>query len=146
MNTPAAVLLPSVRPTVAAAVVLHHRHVLLVCRRRPEGALSWQFPAGRIEPGETPGEAAVREAEEETGVRTAAILLLGERVHPGTGRPLAYIACQYRAGTAHIAAPDEIADTAWAPVPDLAQYIPGGVFGPARAYLAPGSRTAAAAP
>jgi 8-oxo-dGTP diphosphatase len=130
---------------VAAAVILHHGRVLLICRKRPEGELSWQFPAGRIEPGETPEKAAVREAKEETGLHTAAVLLLGERIHPGTGRPLAYIACHYLAGTAHIAAPEEIADTAWAPVPDLPRYIPGGVFGPVRAYLAPGSRTAAAA-
>ncbi|MEU5162068.1 NUDIX domain-containing protein [Streptomyces sp. NPDC020875] len=33
-----------------------------------EGALSWQFPAGKIEPEETPGEAATCETEEETGL------------------------------------------------------------------------------
>ncbi|MFJ5078707.1 NUDIX domain-containing protein [Streptomyces sp. NPDC088553] len=33
-----------------------------------EGALSWQFPAGKIESEETPGEAAARETEEETGL------------------------------------------------------------------------------
>lgn len=150
VSTPAAAaLLPAVRPTVAVAVILHHGCVLLVRRRVPEGPLSWQFPAGVIEPGETPQDAAVREADEETGLHTAAILSLGERVHPGTGRPLAYIACQYLSGTAHVAAPVEIVDTAWAPVPDLGRYIPGGVFGPVRAYLVPcpatGSTEAAAA-
>lgn len=141
VGPPAGVLLPAVRPTVAAAVILQHGHVLLVRRKRAEGDLSWQFPAGVIEPGETPEEAAVRETDEETGVRTAAILLLGERVHPGTGRSLAYVACQYRAGTAHVAAPQEITQTAWAPVPDLAGLIPGGVFGPVRAYLTPSAQS-----
>lgn len=137
MDTSAAALLPAVRPTVAAAVILHHGRVLLVHRKRVEGDLSWQFPAGGIKPGETPEDAAVRETGEETGVLTAAILLLGERIHPGTGRPLAYVACQYRAGHAHVAAPKEITQTVWAPVPDLDGLIPAGVFGPVRAYLTP---------
>jgi 8-oxo-dGTP diphosphatase len=53
---------------VAAAVVVQGERVLLVRRRVAEGALSWQFPAGRIEPEETPWEATARETEEETGL------------------------------------------------------------------------------
>lgn len=135
--TPEAGLLPVLRPRVSAAVILCRGRVLLVRRRIPEGDLYWQFPAGRIEPGEMPQEAAVRETGEETGVRAAAILSLGERVHPDTRQPIAYIACQYLAGTAHAAAPKEVAEIAWAQVRDLDRYIPRGVFGPVRAYLIP---------
>ncbi|MEU1797526.1 NUDIX domain-containing protein [Streptomyces californicus] len=42
--------------------------VLFVRRWVSEGALSWRFPAGRIESGESAGEAAAREAREETGL------------------------------------------------------------------------------
>lgn len=37
----------------------------------------WSLPKGHIEPGETPGEAAVREVAEETGVRGSIATKLG---------------------------------------------------------------------
>ncbi|MFU8852912.1 NUDIX hydrolase [Micromonospora sp. SL1-18] len=48
-----------------------------------------QVPAGGIEPGETPAEAAVREVAEETGltgVEAVAELGVSERPHPETGQ------------------------------------------------------------
>jgi ADP-ribose pyrophosphatase YjhB (NUDIX family) len=41
---------------------------LLVRRARPPALGRWSLPGGRIEPGETPAEAAVREVREETGL------------------------------------------------------------------------------
>jgi 8-oxo-dGTP diphosphatase len=51
---------------IAAAIIARGGSVLLVKRRASEGKLSWQFPAGAIEEGESPEDAAVREAREET--------------------------------------------------------------------------------
>ncbi|WP_420031369.1 NUDIX hydrolase [Streptomyces sp. cg28] len=42
--------------------------VLLIRRAVPESALVWQFPAGKVDAGESPGGAAAREAVEEAGV------------------------------------------------------------------------------
>jgi hypothetical protein len=47
------------RPAIAAAIIVSNGHVLLVRRRLTEGSLSWQFPAGEVEPGETAEQAAV---------------------------------------------------------------------------------------
>lgn len=61
---------PRRRPTVRAAVVaLEHRGRWLVQRRDPSGLLGglWEFPGGKIEPGERPIDAAAREVREETG-------------------------------------------------------------------------------
>ncbi len=68
--------------TIAAAVVTYNGKVLLVRRRISEGTLSWQFPAGAIEPGESSAEAAVRETAEEAGLVVSATSVLGERVQP----------------------------------------------------------------
>jgi 8-oxo-dGTP pyrophosphatase MutT (NUDIX family) len=53
---------------IAAAVVVSRGRLLLVRRRIGEGALLWQLPAGKVEPGEMPDVAAVRETAEEVGV------------------------------------------------------------------------------
>ncbi|PJN13987.1 hypothetical protein CG724_36855 [Streptomyces sp. CB02120-2] len=67
--------------------------MLLVRRRVAEGRLSWQFPAGKVEAGERGQAAAVWETKEETGLDVTAVTLLGERVHPITGRLMSYAAC-----------------------------------------------------
>nr|WP_229798617.1 NUDIX domain-containing protein [Couchioplanes caeruleus] len=61
---------------------------MLVRRRIAEGRLSWQFAAGKVEPGESGDSAAVRETFEETGLAVRAVRSLGERVHPDTGRTM----------------------------------------------------------
>lgn len=63
--------------------------------------LSWQFPAGKVEPEESREAAAVREAQEETGMRVIARELLGERVHPANGQLMSYTACDVLSDTAH---------------------------------------------
>jgi len=50
----------------AAVVVRHGDRFLLVQERKDR---SWHLPAGRVEPGETLAEAAVRETLEESGVK-----------------------------------------------------------------------------
>jgi 8-oxo-dGTP diphosphatase len=100
-------------PGIAAAVVVADGRVLLIRRRVEEGALSWQFPAGKVEPGESSAEAAVREALEETGLVARAVASLGERVHPATGHTMLYTACVPVAGAAPVAAEREVAEVAW---------------------------------
>ncbi|MDX5364213.1 MAG: dihydroneopterin triphosphate diphosphatase [Pseudazoarcus pumilus] len=57
---------------VSVLVIIHtpDLQVLLIERVRPPG--QWQSVTGSLEPDETPLQAAVREVEEETGLRCAA--------------------------------------------------------------------------
>ncbi len=54
---------------VVAAVIENDGRVL-VCRRRPDQThpLKWEFPGGKVEPGESPEQALARELEEELGI------------------------------------------------------------------------------
>ncbi|MEJ3742007.1 (deoxy)nucleoside triphosphate pyrophosphohydrolase [Actinomycetes bacterium KLBMP 9797] len=69
---------------VGAAIIVNGR--VLACARAdpPEVAGMWEFPGGKVEPGESDAEALVRECEEELNVRVA----VGERVGPEV--PLAH--------------------------------------------------------
>jgi 8-oxo-dGTP diphosphatase len=66
------------RIRVVAAVVWDGPRLLLT-QRAPGGALGlqWEFPGGKLEPGETAEEAVVREVREELGVNATPI----ERLH-----------------------------------------------------------------
>lgn len=55
---------------VVAAIITRDGKVLACQRsRNSEFALKWEFPGGKIQPGETPRAALARELDEELGIR-----------------------------------------------------------------------------
>lgn len=50
---------------VVAAVIIHNNHIFVTQRGYGEFKDGWEFPGGKIEPGETPQEALAREIKEE---------------------------------------------------------------------------------
>lgn len=66
------------RPNVGLAMFHREGLVFLGKRMGAHGPYEWQMPQGGIDRGEEPREAALRELEEEIGVRPALVELLEE--------------------------------------------------------------------
>jgi 8-oxo-dGTP diphosphatase len=108
----------------------------LVGRRR-DGKPPWTFIAGELEPGEQPEDTAIREVKEETGLRIQAGELLGERLHPQTGRTMVYLAAAPTHGTDIIVGDeDELAEVRWVSPVEADALMGGQIFGPVREFLA----------
>lgn len=123
------------RPAISAAIIADDGKVLMVRRRVKEGELSWQFPAGQVESGETPEQAAVRETSEEVGLTVKASKFLGQRVHPKTGRTMCYVACDVISGEATVADEEELDSFAWVEHGQLPEYVPYGLWEPVQQHL-----------
>lgn len=123
------------KPGISAAIIVQDNRVLMVRRRVSEGELSWQFPAGAVESGESAEEAAVRETLEETGLTVEAVKLIGDRVHPKSKRFMSYTAARIISGEAHVADADELDAVAWVTLAEIPDYVPYGLFEPVQDYL-----------
>src|SRR5579862_6472391 len=61
-------------PMIVVAAALIDADGRLLVQQRPEGkqmAGLWEFPGGKVEPGETPEAALIRELEEELAIKVA---------------------------------------------------------------------------
>lgn len=76
--------------------------LVLVGHRLPNTHLPdyWEFPGGKVEPGETSGDCAAREVWEETGVRARVLELLMRQEHeyPDRRVRIDFHLCRYTSG------------------------------------------------
>jgi 8-oxo-dGTP diphosphatase len=107
---------------VAAAVVIESGRVLLT--RRAEGqhlAGLWEFPGGKLEHGESPEQALVRECREECGIeiKVAEILDVTFHRYPEKDVLLLFYRCSLVSGEVrHL----QVADHAWVAPKELDRY------------------------
>lgn len=104
-----------------ARLLLLHRHRVIT------DAWGWEVPAGRIEPGETPAEAAARETLEETGWQVDDVAEVFDYFPIGGSGDLRFHVTTARA-LARVAEPDptETEHLAWFGVDQLAGLVAGG--------------------
>ncbi len=124
------------RPVVAA-IVTSDRGVLV--GRRNDGKPPWTFIAGEQDAvqDESPEDTAVREVKEETGLRIQAGEVIGQRVHPKTGRAMIYIAAAPTHGTdVFVGDEDELAEVRWVGLAEADELMGGMIFEPVREHLA----------
>jgi 8-oxo-dGTP pyrophosphatase MutT (NUDIX family)/transcriptional regulator with XRE-family HTH domain len=118
---------------VVAAIVASDRGVLV--GRRNDGSPLWTFIAGEVEPGESAADAAIREVKEETGCLVQTGSLIGQRVHPKTGRLMMYMAAAPTHGTDIFVGDEaELAEVRWVSLAEADKLMPD-MFAPVHAYL-----------
>jgi 8-oxo-dGTP diphosphatase len=107
------------------AAVIRRGDTLLVTRRpdRPAKPGQWEFPGGKIEPGEGEGDALRRELREELGcdAEVGRLLLRHRHRYPELEVELAFYACALDPAEA-TPRPLGVAEIAWAPIGTLARY------------------------
>ncbi len=88
---------PTTIPVVAAALIAPDGRILLH-QRKLGGAMGglWEFPGGKVEEGESPDSALVRELEEELGIAVAAADLdyLAQASEPGNPHVILLYTCR----------------------------------------------------
>lgn len=86
---------------VTAAIILKDNKVL-IAQRTPDDKLAskWEFPGGKIEPGETPQECLKREIREELDVDIEVSDFFGESIYAYHSRTIKLMAfwCQWISG------------------------------------------------
>ena len=85
---------------VAAAVIRDGEKIFAVQRGYGEFKDGWEFPGGKIEPGETPEEAIVREIKEELDTEVEVIELLDtvEYDYPNFHLSMGCFICKIKSG------------------------------------------------
>jgi mutator protein MutT len=105
---------------IAIAVVRRAGEVL-IGQRGPGSTLAglWEFPGGKVLPGESPAEAAARECREETGLAIQIGRLLAETDYD---YPHGCLRLHFFEATAQDPQQSPAAPYRWIPLADLRQY------------------------
>lgn len=108
---------------VAAAVVREGPGAPVLLTKRPEGshlAGYWELPGGKVEPGEDPERAVVRECEEELGITVEVVDVLEVAWHRYEEKDvlLLFYECRGRGEVQHLG----VADHAWVEIAALDRY------------------------
>lgn len=108
----------------AVALIDRDGRILLAQRPRDKSMVGlWEFPGGKVEPGETPEHALIRELEEELGINTwkscLAPLVFASHSYPDFHLLMPLFTCRKWDGIPHA---KEQQALKWVTVKDLSSY------------------------
>lgn len=108
---------------IGVGVIWNTQQQILIDRRRPEGAMGgmWEFPGGKLEPGETVEECIKRELMEELGVEVEVgdRLITIEHDYSHLRVTLTVHHCRYLGG---VPQPIECEEIRWVTLDEIEQY------------------------
>lgn len=118
--------MPASRLLLVAAVALIDADGRVLLAQRPQGkslAGLWEFPGGKVDPGETPEAALIRELDEELGIETwnscLAPLTFASHAYDDFHLLMPLFACRRWQGTPH---PREGQQLAWVRPTEMGAY------------------------
>lgn len=122
---------------IALGVVCHRGRVLLIRRVHHDPPhLVWAFPGGKVEAGETPEAAIVREVNEETNVPVTVQAHLHTRTIPETAVTAHYFVCApVDAAPTPIPNNHEVAECRWVQGLEALRLFQTSVAAPVRQFL-----------
>jgi 8-oxo-dGTP diphosphatase len=107
---------------VTAAILMEGGKVLIACRRPGTSQAGlWEFPGGKVQPGESPEQCLSREIQEELGIQVAVDNFFGESIYSYEDKTIRLLAYRVRSEGGEISANDH-AELAWVATEDLSQY------------------------
>lgn len=113
-----------------AAVLITNDKAQLLIVRQAYGKRFYAFPGGVVDPGESPPQAALREAKEEVDVEVALDYIIGTYLLKGGGWPdifASVYAGHIVSGMPSNPNPDEIASVNWFNLQDVPAHLPPDV-------------------
>ena len=105
-------------PNAASVALINKDKVLLIQRNRKPYFGMWSLPGGRLEPGETPEEAAQREVLEETGLNCFRLMPI-RKMHLGDAGNFLLQVFATEGFEGEIVTSDEVSAHRWARLDDL---------------------------
>lgn len=109
---------------VAVAIIFNDQQQILITRRSMTASHGgmWEFPGGKLEAGELPSTALIREIKEEVGINILNSYFLGEVVHSYEHRTVELLVFKV---TQFIGSPSRLEsqmDLRWVKVEELSNY------------------------
>ncbi len=124
-----------VRVGVAVFVCNEKGDILIGHRRGSHGSGQWGLPGGHLEPGETPENCAIREAQEEAGIKVGNAVPLGfsnDIFESGKHYITLFMKADHLSGAVRVCEPEKNEEWRWASLDNL----PRPLFLPLENFLA----------
>ena len=112
---------PRPRKLVVAGLIVGDDRRILITQRRADQALplQWELPGGKVEPGEAPEAALVRELREELGVAALIGRIWDVLFHAYPAFDLVMLVYACRLAPGEVPRAIEVADLVWLPAGEL---------------------------